>query len=132
MKILGKNVVIGTKKLCTEYTSKIHGGFVDCLIGSNEYNGEDLEKNVIFIRDKKGYYVEIKDLNPFPTLSLICYGAAQRWKTSPNRAGDEYIDNIKPYFTKSNQETLYDLKTLIKIIENDKSYNLNENSNLTI
>ena len=113
MKILGKNVVVATKKICMEYTSKISGGFSDCLIGSCDYKGSDLEKNVIFVQDKKGYYVELEDLKSFPNLSLICYGAARRWKTLPNRAGDEYIDDIKPYFAKYDQETLYDIKTLI-------------------
>ncbi len=116
MKILGKNVVVATKKICMEYTSKIHGGFNDCILGANEYKGDDLEKDIIYIKDKKGYYVELEDLKSFPTLSLICYGAAPRWKTSPNRAGDEYIDNIKPYFAKLDQETLYDIKTLISML----------------
>ena len=116
MKILGKNVVIATKKMCMEYTSKIHGGFEDCLFGSNEYKGDVLERDVLFVKDKKGYYIELEDLKSFPTLSLICFGAATRWKTSPNKAGDEYIDDIKPYFAKYDQETFYDIKTLIRML----------------
>lgn len=116
MKVLGKNVVIATKKICVEYTSRISGEFNDCLVGSKDYLGENIKKDVIFVKDKKGYYVELEELKSFPTLSLICYGAARRWKTSPNRAGDEYIDNIKPYFAKLDQETLYDIKTLISTL----------------
>ena len=129
MKILGKNVVVATKKMCMEYTSKIHGGFEDCLVGSNDYKSEDLEKDVIFVKDKKGYYVELEDLKSFPTLSLICFGSARRWKTSPNRAGDEYIDNIKPYFAIYDQETLYDIKT---IIEKAEVHNANKNQQESI
>lgn len=128
MKIYGKQVFVGTKKLCTEYTSKIIGGFSDCYVGSKEYKGEPLETNVIFIQDKNGYYVDLEDAKSFPTLSLICFGAAHRWKNSPNRAGDEYIDNIKPYFdSKVNQEKLFDVKTLLKILTIEKEIEMKEN-----
>lgn len=123
MKILGKDVVVATKKICMEYTSKINGGFEDCLVGSNEYKGDEFERDVIFVKDKKGYYIELEDLKSFPTLSLICFGAARRWKSSPNKAGDEYIDDIKPYFAEYDQETLFDLKQLISAA---KVYNTNE------
>ena len=121
MKILGKNIVIATKKMCIEYTSKIHGAFSDCVFASNDYKGCVLEKDVIFVQDKNGHYIELEDLKSFPTLSLICYGAAPRWKASPNKAGDKYIDNIKPYFdSKVNQEKLFDVKTICKILTIEK------------
>ncbi len=121
MKILGRNVVIGTKKICIEYTSKIQDGYEDYLVGKNEYKGKKLEENVLFVRDKKGYLIELKDLETFPTLSLICFGATTRWNTAPRNAGDYYVDEIEPYFTKSNQESLFELNTLIKIIRIEKS-----------
>lgn len=127
MKILGKNVIVGTKKLCTEYISKLNTDFNDCYVGSNEYKGNDLEKNVVFIRDKKGYLIEVNDFGSFPTLSLICYGAATRWKTYPKNAGDYYVDDIKPYFdSKINQETLFDFKTLLKILTTEKKIEMEE------
>ena len=121
MKILGKNVVIATKKMCMEYTSKAQCNFDNSVIEYNVYKGKNLEKNVIFVKDKNWYYVELEDLKSFPTLSLICFGAAPRWRTSPNKAGDEYIDDIKPCFdSKVNQERLWDIKTIIKIITIEK------------
>ncbi len=113
MKILGKDVVVGTKKICMEYISRIQGGFSDSFVGYTDYKGDDLEKDVLFIRDKKGYFVELKELGSHPTFSLICFGAATRWKTSPRHAGDYYIDDIKPYFEKYDQNTLFDLKQLV-------------------
>lgn len=118
MKILGRDVVFGTKKICKEYTTKANGTFDDCIVSCKEYKGDNIERNVIFIRDKKGYYIELKDLETFPTLSLICYGAAPRWKTSPNSAGDCYVADIKPYFSAYDQEKLYEIKTLIKSLQN--------------
>ncbi len=130
MKILGKNVVVGTKKICVEYTSKIHGGFGDCFFESDEFKGENLEKNVIFIREKNGYLIEIGELDSFPTLSLICFGAARRWKTSPRNAGDFYVDEIKPYFdSKVNQEKLFDVKTIVKILTIEKKIEIEKQQN---
>ena len=127
MKISGKNVVIATKKLCIKYTSKIHGGFGDCVFGSNDYKCSVLEKDIIFVKDKNGYYVELEDLKSLPNLTLICYGAAPRWKTSPRMAGDKYIDDIKPYFdSKVNQEKLFDVKTLFKILTIEKKIDMEE------
>ncbi len=127
MKVLGKNVVIGTKKICVKFTSAIQGGFDDSIVEIEEYVGANIETNVIFIRDKKGYLIELKDLGSFPTLSLICFGAATRWKTTPLNAGDYYIDDIKPYFDENSQETLFDIKSLMLLIKN-----LNKESQNTI
>ena len=128
MKILGENVVIGTKKICVEYTTKIQGSLTDSFVGSCEYKGNNLEENVVFIRDKNGYLVEVSELGTFPTLSLICFGAATRWKTFPRNAGDFYVDDVKPYFSKSNQETLYDLNILIKILKNSNESKCEEST----
>ena len=113
MKVLGKDVVVGTKKICMEYISRIQGGFGDSFVGGTDYKGGDLEKNVVFIRDKKGYLVELNELGSHPSFSLIFYGAATRWRTSPRNAGDYYIDDIRPYFDENNQDTLFDLKYLV-------------------
>ena len=130
MKILGKNVIVATNKICIEYTSKIADEINGSIVSSFDYKGKTLKQNIIYIKDKNGYYVALEDLKSFPTLSLICYGAAQRWKSSPHHVGDVYIDDIKPYFSKLNQETLYDLKTLVKILEIDKLIELEDNSQL--
>lgn len=132
MKIYGKQVLIGTKKLCVEYTSKIVGEFEDCHVGYHDYKGEDVETDIVFFMDKKGYLVDVRDIDGSGFLELTFYGACPRFRTQPRHAGDEYIDDIKPYFfSKSNQETSFDLNTLIKIIKNEKSYTQKEDSILT-
>ena len=130
MKVFGKNVVVGTKKICTEFTSKINGCLDDCQVSSVEYKGEDLENNILFIRDKLGYLVELRELGSFPTLSLICYGGTTRWKTSPKTAGDFYISDITPYFSSYDQDTLFDLKQLVSAakVYNTKEYQITLNN----
>ena len=67
-----------------------------------------------------------------PTFSLICYGAARRWKTYPKNAGDYYVDEIKPYLPSYDQDTLYELKTLIsaaKIYRTKEYQSTLDNSN---
>ena len=121
MKIFGKQVVIGTKKICVEYTSKIVGGFEDCHVGYHDYKGENLEKDIIFVKDKKGYLVDIRDIEGNGLFELNFYGACPRYRTQPKHAGDEYIDQIRPYFESNvNQEKLFDVKTLLKIITIEK------------
>lgn len=120
MKIYGKQVFIGTKKLCTEYTSKIIGGSSDCHIGSYEYKGTPLESNVIFIQDKYGYYVDINDIDGGGFLALHCYGAALRYKNHPNDAADIYVDELKPYLPTYDQEKLFEVKNLIYSLKNNK------------
>ena len=125
MKIYGKQVFIGSKKLCTEYTSKIIGRFSDCSVGNYEFKGEDIEKDIIFIQDKKGYLINIKDIEGTGFLALNCYGAATRYKSEPNYAGEYYIGDLKPYMSEAEQEILFDLKTLITTLKSEIS-TLNE------
>ena len=127
MKIFGKQVVIGTKKLCIEYTSKIMGAFEDCHVGYHDYKGDVLEKDIIFLKDKKGYLVDIRDIDGSGFLELTFYGACPRYKTQPKHAGDEYIDNIKPYLPSYDQDTIYDLKQIISRI---KTKYTNENQSI--
>lgn len=121
MKIYGKQVFIGSKKLCTEYTSKIIGGFSDCYIGNFEFKGKDIEKDIIFIKDKNGYLIDIKDIEGTGFLALNCYGAVTRYKTEPHRAGDYYIGDLKPYMSELDQEIIFDLKTLLQALKEEIS-----------
>ncbi len=122
MKVLEKNVFLGTKKICVEYTSKLNG--------PSNFKGELLEQNIIFIKDKHGYYIDVRDTEGLTFLALTMYGAAKRWKTSPNTIGDEYIDDIKPYFNNLNESKEVDIKTLINIAKlisetNNDTHSLN-------
>lgn len=114
MKILGKNVYIGNLLICTEYTSRIIGGFEDCHVGEKSHVGEILEKNVLFIQDKNGLFVKVQDTEGLGSIALKVFGAAPRYKTSPHDAGDQYIE-IKHYFEQIDYKTKYDLKELLEI-----------------
>lgn len=105
MKVLKKNIFIGTKKICVEYTSKLNG--------PSNFKSELLERNIIFVKDKQGYYVDIRDTEGMTFLALTMYGAAKRLKTIPKKVGDEYIDDIKPYYSERDQDKEADMKTLI-------------------
>ena len=120
MKIYGKQVFVGTKKLCVEYTSKVVGSFDDCYVGSNEYKGEDIEKNVIFFRDKNGYFIDINDIDGSGFLALNFYGAVPRYRKTPNKTTDIYVDDLKTYLPECDQETLYEVKDLIYTLKNSK------------
>ena len=124
MKIFGRQVVVGTKKLCVEYTSKIVGEFEDCHVGYHDYKGEEIEKDIVFIKDKKGYLVDVRDIDGSGFLELTFHGACPRFRTQPRHAGDEYIDNIKPYLPTYDQDTIYDLKHVINRIKTEST---NEN-----
>ena len=120
MKIYGKQVYVGTKKICTEYTSKLIGGTEDLHIGTNDYKGTPIEENLIFIQDKHGYFVDINSIDGNGFLALNIYGAVQRYTQSPHRAGDVYVDNLKKYLPIYDHETLYDVKELVERLKNNK------------
>ena len=120
MKVYGKQVFVGSKKLCIEYTSKIIGGFSDCYVGSSEFKGEEIENNVIFIQDKHGYFVDINDISGSGFISLNVYGAVPRFTKSPNKAGDMFVDDLKNYLPLNDHETLYEVKDLIHTLKNNK------------
>ena len=127
MKIYGNQVLIGTKKICVEYISKIMGKSENCHVGYHEYKGDDLEKDIVFIKDKKGYLIDIRDIDGRGFLELNFYGACPRYRTQPKHAGDEYIDEIKPYFDSNvNQEKSFDAKTILKILTIEKKIKMDE------
>ena len=121
MKIYGKQVLIGSKKLCIEYTSKIFGGFSDSYLNSIEFKGSTLEDNIIFIQDKHGYLIDIRDITGNGFLALNLYGGAVRYRTKPYEAGDHYVADLRPYMSDLDQETLFDLKTLIQELKDENS-----------
>jgi len=120
MKIYGKQVFIGTKKICVECISKLVAGTEDMHVGSKEYKGAIKENNVIFIQDKYGYFVDINDIKGSGFLELKIYGAVARYTQSPHRIGDVYVDNLKNYLPKHEHETLYDVKELVERLKNNK------------
>ena len=114
MKILGKDVFIGNKCVCTEFTSKILGDLNDKRVGEKSHEGKIVERDIMFVKDKSGYYVDIRDTEGLGAFALKFFGAAPRWITNPYKAGDEYIE-IKPYFSKSAQEDKFTLEELLEI-----------------
>ena len=120
MKIYGKQVFIGTKKICVEYTSKYIVGLSDSFVGGYEYKGSAIEEDVIFIKDKNGYFIDIKDIDGSGFLALNLYGAAIRYKSKPNQAGDHYIDDLKPYMPTLDHDQLFDLKELLKTLKEER------------
>ncbi len=121
MKIYGKQVLIGSKKICMEYTTKIIGGFDDCQIGHYDYKDTTLEKDIIFIKDKQGYLIDIRDIDGSGFLALNIFGSVSRYKTEPHHAGDLFVSNLKPYMSEIDQETVFDLKTLLQSLKKENS-----------
>lgn len=119
MKILGKNVYIGNKCLCTEYTSKIYHSHEDTYIGEKSHERDIIAKNILFVKDKDGYYVDIHDTEGIGSIAIKVFGAAPRWRTSPHDAGDEFVE-VKPYFDETYFEMKFDLKELIEMSNNPK------------
>lgn len=119
MRILGKNVYIGNKCLCIEYTSRITGNYGDTKVGKKSHKSNIIEKNVLFIKDKEGYFVDIRDTEGLGAIAIKMFGAAPRWKTSPHDAGDEYVE-VKPYFPLCDQDIKFDLKELLEMSKSPK------------
>lgn len=95
MKILGKDVYLGKKCICSEFTYEIED-FETLSTHEKSHKGIVIEDNVLFIQDKTGNFVDINDIGFIGSLALKVYGAAQRWSKSPTRAGSKYVE-IKPF-----------------------------------
>lgn len=127
MKILGKNVYIGKKCICTEFTREVDD--LETLhTHEKSHNGIIIEENVLFIEDKHGLFVDINDISSLGGFALKVYGAAPRWPKNPTKAGSKYID-IKPYFSENNKEQQFDLKYLISL---SQSLKIEDSSNLSL
>ena len=113
MKIYGKQVFVGSKKICVDYSHKIIEDISE-PIETVEYFGKDVEKDLIFIKDKSGYFIDINDIYGSGFLAMHCYGAVKRYKNFPKYAGDEYVANLKPYFSENLWQEKFDLKDLIE------------------
>lgn len=131
MKVLGKNVVIATKKICVEHTSKIQNAFDEYSIVESFHKGVDFEKNIIFIIDKNGYYVDLRDTDGVPSILLKIFGSVPRYKSHPTHVGDKYIDDVQPFFSICDGEKLFELKELVEVAKN-KNHLLSEENQTEI
>ena len=122
MKILGKNVYIGNICICTEYTSQIISDLDEIYIGEKSHEGKILEKDVLFIKDAHGLYVDARDTEGIGSLAIRAYGAAKRFKRAPHNAGDCYID-VKHYYSKAQFQDQFNLKDLLTVAKNLHSGN---------
>lgn len=120
MKILGKDVYIGNLCICTEYTSHIIGDFKDIHIGEKSHKGKVLEKDILFIKDKNGMYVDARDTAGIGSLAIKVYGAATRYTRTPHEAGDQYIA-VSHYFNESQFDDQFDIKELLNIAKDLKT-----------
>ena len=116
MKIYGKQVFVGSKKICVDYSYKIIGDISE-PIETVEFFGKEIEKDIIFLQDKSGYFIDINDIYGSGFLAMHCYGAVKRFKKFPKHTGDEYIADLKPYFTENLWQEKFDLKDLIESIK---------------
>ncbi|MBR4998501.1 MAG: hypothetical protein IKY10_01355 [Clostridia bacterium] len=124
MKILGKNIYIGKKYLCSEFTYEIDD--INTLSTHEKcHKGIVIGDNALFVKDKSGYFVDIEDIGFIGSLALKVYGAAPRWSKHPDRAGCKYVE-VQHYFNGCDLETPFDLKDLISIansLKHDSSLN---------
>lgn len=120
MKILGKNVYIGNICICTEFTSQIMGDLKDIQIGEKSHKCKVLDENVLFVKDANGLYVDVRETEKIGGFAIRVFGAATRYKQTPLKAGDYYID-AKHYFNDTQSNELYDLKELLHIAQNLKT-----------
>lgn len=130
MKISGKDVYIGNILVCTEYTSKVIGKWPDSQIGEKSHEGDIIEQNILFIKDKNNFFVKVTDTQGFGSIALKIYGAAQRYTTTPHNAGHLYVE-VKPYFHKNDNQKYY-LKDLVEIAKNINKDQEYEKNNFTI
>ena len=113
MKILGKNVYIGKKCICTEFTREVDD--LETLhTHEKSHKGVVFEENILFIKDKTNNFVDVNEIASIGTIALKVYGAATRWSPSPQKAGSKYIE-AKPYFCENEQDSIFELKYLISV-----------------
>lgn len=90
----------------------------------NKFSGKPIKENLVLIKDKHGYFLDIYETETLGSLAASMYGAAQRWTGRPLKCEDIYIDNLENYFSLDEQEKEFTIRKLLQIVKNDQHYNI--------
>ena len=110
MKILKKNIYLGTKCLCKKYSNEITAIIGDMQVGHTVFDSTDIEKNVIFVKVGENDFRKAEDiynetngpLSFLITKEMLCNIDMPKYSTSPSCAGDIYVKDLNPLFNVSN------------------------------
>jgi len=125
MKINGKNIFIGDLCICTKYSTEIIEEFEDgTYMTRNKFEGKPIKENIVYIKDKHGYFLELQETETLGALAVAMYGAAQRWTSKPLKCEDIYVGNLKHYFSQNELDKEFSLNQLHEIVQKNNDLNI--------
>lgn len=119
MKVYGKNIYSGNLKLCTTYT---HTSSIEPMYEKSTYSGKVLAKDILFIQDHDGNFIDVRDLEGFGSVAYSVFDSATRYTVEPTKAGEAYVCNITKLFDSNKDFEKYTLKEIISMANNSKEH----------